>query len=263
MQVNGEDCPDPASPVTAGDQVTVTYDPHQGYPEKKRPWSDRTFSVVFEDKHLIVVNKSAGVLTVATDSGDPTTLVARVSNYVRHATGRRDVYVAHRLDRGVSGLLVFGKSLEAGRHLQEQFKRQQPERVFVGIVGGQMKSDQGTLRSYLDTGNNLDAFATHSKEQGQLAVTHYLVLNRLPDLTVVQMRLETARRHQVRVQFADAGHPFLGDPRYGGKASRHELWNKKRIALYASSLTIVHPVSGQQQTFECPTPKAMQRFMVS
>jgi len=260
VQVNGQPCPETAHRVKAGDGVTVSYDPQQGYPEKKRPWSDRTFSVVFEDKHLIVVNKSASVLTVATDSGDPTTLVARVSLYLRHAGRRHAIFVAHRLDRGVSGLLAFGKTQEAGNHLQGQFKLQKPERIFVGIVAGQMKANQGTLRSYLDTGKNLDVFATHSKDQGLPAVTHYEVQRTLPDLSVVQIRLETARRHQMRVQFADAGHPFLGDPRYGGRATRHEQWNKKRIALHACGLTVEHPVTGKQLTFECPIPKAMLRF---
>ncbi len=260
VQVNGEACPDTATRVRAGDEVTVSYDPQQGYPEKKRPWSDRTFSVVFEDKHLIVVNKSASVLTVATDSGDPTTLVARVSKYLRHASRSHAVFVAHRLDRGVSGLIAFGKTPEAGNHLQAQFKLQKPERTFVGVVAGQMKADQGTMRSYLDTGKNLDVFATHSKDQGLPAVTHYEVQRRLTDLTVVQLRLETARRHQMRVQLADAGHPFLGDPRYGGRATRHEQWNKKRIALHGCGLKVEHPVTGNELSFECPIPKAMLRF---
>lgn len=260
VQINGQPCPEPATRVQAGDEVTVSYDPQQGYPETKKPWSDRTFSVVFEDKHLIVVNKSASVLTVATDSGDPTTLVARVSTYLRHGSGRREVYVAHRLDRGVSGLLVFGKTQQAGIHLQEQFKLQKPARTFLGVVAGHLKSEQGTFHSYLDTGNNLDVFATHRKDQGLPAVTHYTVLRTLPDLSVVQIRLETARRHQMRVQFADAGHPFLGDPRYGGRATRHDLWNKKRIALHACLLQIEHPITGKQLTFECPTPRAMVRF---
>jgi 23S rRNA pseudouridine1911/1915/1917 synthase len=260
VQVNGQPCPQTATRVRAGDDVTVSYDPHQGYPEKKRAWSDRTFSVVFEDKHLIVVNKSASVLTVATESGDPTTLVARVSLYLRHASRHEAVFVAHRLDRGVSGLLAFGKTQEAGNHLQEQFNLQKPERTFLGVVAGQVKADSGTWHSYLDTGKNLDVFATHSKDQGQPAVTHFEVQRRLPDLSVVQIRLETARRHQMRVQFADAGHPFLGDPRYGGHATRHELWNKKRIALHACGLQVEHPVTGKQLSFECPTPKAMLRF---
>ena len=260
VQVNGEPCPESATRVKAGDIVTVNYDPHQGYPEKRKPWSDRTFAVVYEDKHLIVVNKSASVLTVATDSGDPTTLVARVSTYLRHSSRRGELFVVHRLDRGVSGLLVFGKTPEVGSKLQEQFNLHQPERLFVGVVAGVMKNDQGTLQAYLDTAKNLDAYDTHSKDQGQLAVTHYEVQKRWEDLTVVKVRLETARRHQIRVHLADAGHPFLGDPRYGGKATRHELWNKKRIALHANSLTIVHPFTGQPMTFECPTPKAMLRF---
>jgi 23S rRNA pseudouridine1911/1915/1917 synthase len=260
VQINGEPCLESGRRVQGGDEVTVSYDPHQGYSEKKKPWSDRTFSVVFEDQHLIVVNKSASVLTVATDSGDPTTLVARVSTYLRHASRRREVFVAHRLDRGVSGLLVLGKTPDAGRHLQEQFNQQKPRRMFVGVVAGQMESAQGTLRAYLDTGKNLDVFATHRKDQGLLAITHYEVQRTLPDLTVVMIRLQTARRHQMRVQFADAGHPFLGDPRYGGKATRHEQWNKKRIALHACSLQIEHPISGKPLTFECPTPKAMLRF---
>ncbi len=263
VRVNGDPCPETATRVQAGDEVMVSYDPHQGYPEKKRPWSDRTFSVVFEDQHLLAVNKAASVLTVATDSGDPTTLAARVAKYVRHSSGRREVFAAHRLDRGVSGLLVFGKSPEAGRSLQAQFHANLPDRRFIGVVRGQVRSERGTFRSYLDTGKNLEVFATHSKKQGQLAVSHYEVRNRLADLTVVEAQLETARRHQLRVQFADAGHPFLGDPRYGGRASRHETWNKKRIALHASAVTIEHPITGRALRLECPLPKAMLRYVVS
>ncbi len=93
--------------VKPGDRVNVCYDPQQGYREKRKKWTDRTFSIVYEDQHVVVVNKSANVLTVATDHGERNTLVSRISHYLKHTSHQREAHVVHRLDRGVSGLVGF------------------------------------------------------------------------------------------------------------------------------------------------------------
>jgi 23S rRNA pseudouridine1911/1915/1917 synthase len=262
VTVNGEPCEDGGRRVESGDRVEVCYDPQQGYREKKRAWADRAFSIVYEDQHLIVVNKSANVLTVATERGfDETTLVDRVSHYLKHTSGRREALVVHRLDRGVSGLLVFAKSRTILERLQQQFKSRKPERLYVAIVAGILKRASGTFRSYLETRKNLDQYSTRDETQGQLAITHYRVLKTLADTTVVEVRLETGRRNQIRVQFADHGHPVLGDPRYRPKDAEHERWSANRIALHALSLGFEHPATGKLLQFESELPSAMQRFI--
>jgi 23S rRNA pseudouridine1911/1915/1917 synthase len=261
VTVNGQPCDHAGMRVKPGDQVDVRYDPHQGYREKKKPWADRTFTIVFEDAHIIVVNKAAGVLTVATDAGEFTTLTARVSHYLKQTSRQREAFVAHRLDRGVSGLLVFAKSPAMLQSLQDQFKERKPERLYIAIVAGILTKPAGTFRSYLETSDNLDQRWTPDDDRGQLAITHYRVQKTLADATVVEVRLETGRRNQIRVHFADHGHPVLGDPRYGKQEARHDRWPHKRIALHAISLGLTHPATGKVMLFESELPKPMQRFI--
>jgi 23S rRNA pseudouridine1911/1915/1917 synthase len=217
---------------------------------------------VFEDSHLIVVNKAANVLTVATDrGGERNTLVSRVSHYLKHTGRRREALVVHRLDRGVSGLLVFAKSQRMLAALQAQFKERKPDRQYIAIVAGMLERESGTYRSHLATGKTLNQYSTRDESQGELAITHYRLQQKLADATVVEVQLETGRRNQIRVQFADHGHPVLGDPRYGRSRSHHDRWPDSRIALHALSLGFVHPATGKPMRFESELPKSMQRFI--
>ena len=261
VTLNGRPCEESGKQVRVGDHVEVRYDPQQGYPEKKKKWTDRTFQVVFEDEHLLVVNKSANVLTVATDHGERNTLENRLTLYLKRTGHKRKAFVVHRLDRGVSGLLVFAKTPKILAALQEQFKQRKPERVYVGIVAGHLQPAEGTFRSYLVTGDNLDQFSTHVPGQGELAITHYQTRKELADTTVVEVRLETGRRNQIRVHFADHGHPVLGDPRYNRKLAKHERWPKSRLALHATSLGFTHPTTQQPMLFHAELPNLMTRFI--
>jgi 23S rRNA pseudouridine1911/1915/1917 synthase len=261
VTVNGQPCGDAGQRVKPGDRVDVSYDPQQGYREKKKEWSDRAFSIVYEDPHLIVVNKAANVLTIATDHGERNTLEDRVTHYLKSSSRQRTAFVVHRLDRGVSGLLVFAKTPAILEKLQEQFKERKPERRYIAIVAGVLRQPAGTFRSHLTTGDNLDQYTTRKESLGQLAITHYRVLKQLSDATVVEVRLETGRRNQIRVQFADQGHPVLGDPRYRPKQAWHERWPRSRIALHAVSLGFVHPASGEGVQFESELPSVMRRFI--
>jgi 23S rRNA pseudouridine1911/1915/1917 synthase len=261
VTINGRPCDHGGQSVKPGDQVEVRYDPHQGYREKRKKWDDRTFTIVHEDDAIIVVNKAAGVLTVATDHGERITLENRVSHYLKSTSRQREAFVAHRLDRGVSGLLVFAKSPLILKRLQDQFRDRKPERLYIAIVAGHLRAPAGTFRSYLDTGDNLDRFSTPDDEQGQLAITHYRLQQQLSDTTVVEVRLETGRRNQIRVHFADHGHPVLGDPRYGRRNSQHDRWPKNRLALHALSLGLEHPTTGEPMLFESDLPKSMRLFI--
>lgn len=262
VSINSTPCNSTATAVVVGDVVSIRFEPTQRYREKKKIWSDRTFTVSFEDEHLIVVDKSAGTLTVPTDRDEPNTLVERVSVYLSHSRGNREAWLVHRLDRDVSGLVVFGKQEQIATLLIEQFKQRKPQRIYTAIVAGVMQGGEGTFRSHLATGKSLDRYVTReSSPTTELAITHYRVIRTMSDTTLVEATLETGRRNQIRVQFADAGHPVLGDPRYKTEEAVHPRWIRKRIALHAKSLGFEHPVSGEAVQFESPLPSAFEKFL--
>jgi len=261
VSINGVRCEELATPVVVGDTVAVRYDPSQRYKEKKKHWDDRTFTVLFEDDYLIVIDKSAGVLTVPTDWNEKNTLVDRVSLYLSHSRKKREACVVHRLDREVSGLLVFGKTESIADLLIEQFKQHKPQRLYVAIVAGVMQADEGTFDGHLATGKNLDRYVARPSKHTEAAITHYRVVQRMTDTTLIEAKLETGKRNQIRVHFADAGHPVLGDPRYKIKEAKHPRWIRQRIALHAKTLGFEHPATNQQVTFESPIPVALEKFI--
>jgi 23S rRNA pseudouridine1911/1915/1917 synthase len=261
VHINGRPCTEIGYPVAVGDLVSVQFDPHQGYRPKKKEWDDRTFSLIFEDDHLIVVDKAAGVLTVPTDHGEKNTLIERVSHYISYSRRKRLASLVHRLDREVSGLLVMAKNDAIAERLIEQFKQRKPERAYVAIVNGLVRKDEGTIRTHLGTRKNLDRYSTTESPETELAITHYKVTGRMADTSLLEVHLETGRRNQIRVHLAELGHPVLGDPRYGGKASEHPRWIRSRMALHAKSLGFIHPVTGDPLLFESPLPIAMAKFI--
>jgi 23S rRNA pseudouridine1911/1915/1917 synthase len=260
---NGAMVTQPAERLATGDRVEVRYDAKQRYHPKPKPRRNLGFAIVFEDKHLIVVDKPAELLTVPTRREETNTLQHKVEAYVRHVSKGRGAFPVHRLDRGVSGLLVFGKSQEIMRLVKDQFAANKPEREYVAIVAGRVKTTEGTFESLLATNKDLNRFSTEDESIGQLAITHYRVVTRLAGATLVQVRLETGRRNQIRVHFAEAGHPVLGDPRYQPELAKHPRWPHERLALHARLLGFEHPITGQELRFESQLPSEIARFLKS
>ena len=258
---NGTVCMEPWERLRLGDVVALNYEPAQRYHTKKKPPKNIGFEIVHEDDSLIVVNKPPALLTVPTTYGETNTLINKISAYLSLAGPRREAFVAHRLDRGVSGLLVFGKTLEISMKLREQFELRKPQREYVAIVRGELTSEEGTFRTHLATGDNLTRYSTEEGEGTQLAITHYRVIESLDDATVVQIWLETGRRNQIRVHFAETNHPVLGDPRYQPELAVHSRWTTKRIALHARSLGFEHPVLKDMYRFETELPPAFVDFL--
>ncbi len=262
VRVNGKICRESFFRVAEGDLLQIQYDPKAGYPQVRKPWEDRTFEVVYEDSWLIVVNKTAGVLTVPTEKSNSNTLLDRLKLYVNHSKRGRDCFVVHRLDRQVSGLLVFAKTTVGAELLQAQFNEQVPKRMFTAIVNGLVAKPEGSFETHLATAKNLDQYSVYGKDKelGKHAVTEYKTIGTKLDTTIVEIAPKTARRHQMRVHLADAGHPVLGDPRYGKKKSQHRNWTKKRMALHAHFLEFHHPESGELVSFKSPIPVSIKKF---
>ena len=261
VSINDSPCTDGSQTVKPDDVVSIRYDPNQRYHVKKKSWDDRTFDIVFEDKDLIVVDKAAGTLTVPRDDHELNTLVDRVSIYLSHGKKTREALVVHRLDRALSGLLVFGKHKGVADMLNEQFQHQRPQRVYTAIVAGEMKPDEGTYRSWLGTRNDTNRFVTHQSEESELAITHFKVVKRMSNATQLDVTLETAQRHQIRVQLSNAGFPVLGDSRYTPEKATHPRWIRKRIALHARTLGFVHPITKKTLYLESVLPPALRKFV--
>jgi 23S rRNA pseudouridine1911/1915/1917 synthase len=263
VSVNGELCTDSAATAAKGDIVRVRYDPQQRYKELPKAKADPAFDILFEDQHLLVVNKAAHVLTVPTAKGESNTLVHAIERHLNRGQGRKKAHVVHRLDRGTSGVLVFGKTHEMASKIKDQFEARKPERVYYAVVAGELGKKSGTFRSHLATDVNLNRYSTKDTTKGQLAVTHYEVIASKQGATLVKVRLETGRRNQIRVHFAEAGHPVLGDPRYRPDLSGHPRWRAKRLALHAAILAFAHPVTGKPLKFESPLPEEFSPFLAS
>jgi 23S rRNA pseudouridine1911/1915/1917 synthase len=270
VQLNGELEIDAGRMLKPGDQIRVRYEANRRYSPRRRPQEQkhRGFQIVFEDRYVIVVEKSADLLTVPTDGREPHTLIYRVNEHVRHEGRGRGAFVVHRLDRGVSGLLVFGKTKEVAKLLQTQFSKRKPNRQYDAIVAGTVVQDRGTIQSYLATGKNLNRYSTdEDDEDSELAITHFEVIERWPDspqcpaVTQIQLQLETGRRNQIRVHLAEAGHTVLGDNRYRPKLWEKVPWPYKRFALHASLLGFAHPESGEPMNFTSPLPREIIEFL--
>ena len=208
-----------------------------------------------------MVDKAAGILSVPTPKGETNTLFDEVARYVNRGPRMiKQVTVVQRLDRDTSGLLVFAKNKVVGARLQAQLTARKPEREYIALVAGHLDTAKGTFRSYLRTTPELHEQSTDDPDDGKEAVTHYEVVERLPQATSVRVHLETGRRNQIRVHFAEAGHPVLGDTHYEPNKARHPLWTAKRLALHAAGLGFVHPMTGARLRFSSSIPECFVRF---
>lgn len=205
------------------------------------------FPILFQDRSLVVIHKPAGLLSVPDDGGSINALDL-LKVYLRQST----IYAVHRLDMETSGVLLFAKGKKAEEKFDEMFEKHELKREYAAIVEGRMSQDKGTWESYLKERENYDMFVT-SPEEGKRAVTHFEVLRRSPTFSYVRFHLETGKKHQIRVQSADAGYPVAGDFRYGA------LGNPiKRVCLHAYLLEFIHPFTGKPMRFTAPLPKGFQ-----
>jgi 23S rRNA pseudouridine1911/1915/1917 synthase len=212
--------------------------------------------IFFEDAALIVIDKPENLLSVASEAEPERTAYFQLTEYLRqgkrHARDR--VWIVHRLDRETSGLMVFAKTALAKQTLQAGWD--QAEKRYEAIVEGKLKGESGIFASDLDETNPFKVFSAARSSETRPAVTHYRVLARSQRRTHVELTLKTGRRHQIRVQLADAGYPIVGDKKYGAKTDP-----VKRLALHACALAFPHPVTKKELRFTSPMPKELARLM--
>ncbi len=222
--------------LNVGDQFEIDYAPQPlATPTRHKNARREPFEIVYDDEHMMVVVKPAGLLTVPTPMREKNTLLGNINRYLARQQPGMEAFSVHRLDRGVSGLLVFGKSLEMALRMRDQFQQRKPQRKYTAIVVGKLSHKRGTIRNHLATDKDLNRYATTNPEAGELAITHYEVRNQFNDAAILSVQLETGRRNQIRVHLADLGHPILGDPRYRSAEAVHRFWPYSRLALHAET----------------------------
>ncbi len=220
------------------------------------PSSQFNLEIIDEDEEVIIINKPAGLLTIATEKIQRETAIFAVNDYLNkkasawnpHKTRyRKQVFVVHRLDRDVSGLLLFAKNEETKFKLQKNWDKFSKE--YQAVVEGCPKERTGTLKSWLSENKILRVASGPKTAESKWAVTHYEVVKPGKKFSLLKIRLETGRKHQIRVHLSDLGHPVVGDKTYGAASAM-----AGRIALHASRLEFNHPKSGKRLTFTSPLP---------
>jgi len=212
--------------------------------------------IVFEDNDLLLVEKPSGLLTVATMHERDRTAYAFLREHLKERDPRLKLFVVHRLDKFASGVLVFAKSEPVQSRLQELFSRHEIERRYWAIVEGRVARDQGTIRSRLAENPAQRMHSTKDAAKGKEAVTHYRVLRRFPQLTALEIRLETGRKNQIRVHLSEMGHPIAGDRAYGGTSDP-----MGRLGLHAFLLAFRHPGSAAPVRHQTGIPPEFARYL--
>lgn len=239
---------------------TVEIEPADSQPDVKLiPPQRLPFDLLYQDEHLIVVNKPAGLLTVPTPSRESATLQSQLRKWLKGQRQKGDAICVHRLDKLVSGVLVFAKSVEVADQLRDQFAARKPERLYRAFVRGNPKKSKGTIESYLSTDEDLNRHSSDDPEAGELAITHFELEETWPEISLLAIRLETGRRHQIRVHLSELGHPIIGDTRYSPEAA-DERWPYIRIALHAETLGFTHPLTPKPLRFIAPWPEEFRQF---
>ena len=205
--------------------------------------------IVYEDNDLIVVNKNAGLLTIATDKEKRETVYSMLSTYVKEENRTNKIFIVHRIDRETSGLMMFAKSKEMQEMLQESWKKTIAERSYLAVIEGKLDPPQGTHMSYLFESKVFIVHSTQDPERGQQAITHYSTLKNNDDYSLLKVNLETGRKNQIRVHLKDLEHPIIGDKKYGSTSNPIG-----RLGLHAWVLAFRHPVSGKMFRFETSVP---------
>lgn len=250
--------------VEVGDSITVDIIPQPiAAPSvsSKTKSPNRAIDFLFDDSDIAIVNKPANLLTVPTRHKEVNTLVSLVERQLRKQDPKAQVFCVHRLDRGVSGVLVLAKSLEMAETLRDQFALRKPNRRYIAIVAGTPSPESNTLKNYLATDADLNRILVHHADQGELAITHYTTQHAWRDAAMLEVKLETGRRNQIRVQLAEIGHPILGDPRYRPRQAEHWAWPHNRIALHAETLGFQHPRTKEPIQIETQWPQEFRDFM--
>ena len=242
IKVNGKIVTQFDYPLTRGMKISVSKS------KKNDTFKSRYVNLVYEDPYLVVIEKKPGILSMA--AGHKSLNVKTVlDDYFRQTKQRCTAHVVHRLDRDTSGLMVYAKDMQTEQTLEHEWHNIVYDRRYVAVVSGEMEEDEGTIANWLKDNKAYVTYSSPVDNGGKYAVTHFHVLDRTTEHSLVEYKLETGRKNQIRVHSADMNHPVCGDVKYGnGDDPLH------RLCLHAYMLHFFHPVTRARMEFETPIP---------
>jgi 23S rRNA pseudouridine1911/1915/1917 synthase len=238
--------------VREGERVTVEHAPAEEIPDV----ASAAFSVAFEDDQLIVVDKPAGVVVHPGHGHERGTLVQALEGRIAGGIDPTRPGLVHRLDRDTSGLLVLARTEQAYFALSEMIRRRDVTREYLAVVDGRPRARTGTIDAPIGRDRRVRTRMSTDTNDPRDAVTHFEIVETLPGATVLRVRLETGRTHQIRAHLLAIGHPVLGDPEYGKAGAGLE-----RQFLHAEHLAFTHPVTGEAVDLRSPLPEDLTRAM--
>ena len=206
--------------------------------------------ILYEDEHIIVINKEAGLLSIATESEKQQTALHQLMKYVKREDPDNRIFVVHRLDKDTSGVMMFAKSEQVKRKLQDNWNQTVKERIYVALVEGKVSKREGYITSWLRETKTHLMYSSQTPNDGLFAKTRYRVIQGNNEFSLLEVSLETGRKNQIRVHMQDLGHPVVGDKKYGSK-KRNAIG---RLGLHARTLTFLHPVTNKQLSFKADIP---------
>ena len=222
--------------------------------KQKHELKSKFVSVVYEDPSIIVVEKNVGILSVPA-TAKQYSVKDILNEYFAKRHFKCTAHAVHRLDRETSGLMMYAKSLDVQMILEEHWREIVTDRRYVAVVCGKMEKEGGTIASWLKDNKAYVTYSSPTDNGGKYAVTHFHTLDARERFSLVELKLETGRKNQIRVHMQDMGHPIVGDSKYGNGSNPI-----KRLGLHAYRLNFYHPVTGEPMSFETPFPTSFLRL---
>ncbi len=233
--------------LASEDVVTVL---KYGKKEKGKGKEPFDLPIIYEDDDFIVINKPSGLLSIASDKEREKTAYRMLNNYVRQKDPKSRIFILHRIDKDTSGVLVVCKNVKIRDALQKHWNERVMDRGYYAVVESAMDQPKGTFHTWLIENSTNLMFSSHKKGEGQEAITHYEVLEDNGTYSLLDVHIDTGRKNQIRVHLKEAGHPIIGDDKYGNGVNP-----LKRLGLHAYLLAFEHPLTKKKMVFKAPIPK--------
>lgn len=248
VKVNGKVVTQYDTPLTPGMKVSISKT------KRNDQLKSRYMKIVYEDRFLVVIEKNVGILSMAAGHSS-LNVKSLLDKYFVKTRQKCRAHVVHRLDRDTSGLMIYAKDMETEQILEHEWHDIVYDRRYVAVVSGEMENDEGTIANWLKDNKAYFTYSSPVDNGGKYAITHYHTLDRTVDHSLVEFRLETGRKNQIRVHTADMGHPVCGDVKYGnGDDPLH------RLCLHAYVLCFYHPITHEPMEFTSPIPSSFRHL---
>lgn len=224
--------------------------------------NNKYLRLVYEDHFLVVIEKREGILSMAT-SHHSFCVKNVLDNYFERSHQRCRAHLVHRLDRDTSGLMIFAKNRNVQQLFEADWKGIVYDRRYIAVAQGSIAQQEGTISNWLKDNKQYFTYSSDVDNGGKWAVTHFRTLQRGKTNTLVELRLETGRKNQIRVHLSDLQHPVLGDRKYGGTVDAELSGSQpvSRLCLHAYRLHFIHPITGEDMRFDLPVPKQFYSYL--